>query len=445
MAVEALATVADLDWRALDDDSCLGLSDALETIDRLFHSARFSLLVELDDRDLTDRRAGHNVANHAGWRHRSDPRRVRRDLRTASRLRRLPRLSDALRTGELSVDRVREITRAVNDRNTDTLTRIQDQLADLAAAHCAWNRFARDIAHIASYADTDGAEPPRPRNHANVTRSGDTLSATIDLYGPESIGFAQRLDTEADRLYRQAVTDHEHSPQLDIPPRSELLAQAFINLIERGATTTGTGARVAPAADVTLVLDIDTDTAADLFHDGTLLPGPNHHPHSQDSPERRPVDWSTRARDLTGTPLRHSSREWEMLTCDPTYTWIITNAGGHPIACRRDERHATPAQRRALAVRDNGCVFPGCDRPPNHCDAHHIDHHAHGGPTDTTNLALLCRHHHGIIHRHGWTMTPTTTPNDESHTGYFTITTTDGTQLPTQHHQPPPPPRPAPA
>ncbi len=88
--------------RALDDDSCLGLFDALETIDRLFHSARFSLLAELDDRDLTDRRAGHNVANHAGWRHRSDPRRVRRDLRTASRLRRLPRLSDALRTGELS-------------------------------------------------------------------------------------------------------------------------------------------------------------------------------------------------------------------------------------------------------------------------------------------------------------------------------------------------------
>ncbi|RTL07536.1 MAG: HNH endonuclease, partial [Acidimicrobiia bacterium] len=72
-------------------------------------------------------------------------------------------------------------------------------------------------------------------------------------------------------------------------------------------------------------------------------------------------------------------------------------------------------------------------------------HHAHGGPTDTTNLALLCRHHHGIIHRHGWTMTPTTTPNNESHPGYFTITTTDGTQLPTQHHQPPPPPRPAPA
>src|SRR5690606_12679300 len=77
--------------------------------------------------------------------------------------------------------------------------------------------------------------------------------------------------------------------------------------------------------------------------------------------------------------------------------------------------------------------------------AHHIDHHAHGGPTDTPNLALLCRHHHGIIHRHGWTMTPTTTPDNESHTGYFTITTTDGTQLPTQHRQLPPPTSPAPA
>lgn len=60
--------------------------------------------------------------------------------------------------------------------------------------------------------------------------------------------------------------------------------------------------------------------------------------------------------------------------------------------------------------------------------------------TKTTNLTLLCRHHHGIIHRHGWTMTPTTTPDNESHTGYFTITTTDGTRLPTQHHPDPHPP-----
>ena len=62
------------------------------------------------------------------------------------------------------------------------------------------------------------------------------MSATIDLYGPESVGFEQRLNTEAGRLFRQAVRDHTVSPSIEVPSRSELLAQAFVNLVERGAT-----------------------------------------------------------------------------------------------------------------------------------------------------------------------------------------------------------------
>jgi HNH endonuclease len=62
------------------------------------------------------------------------------------------------------------------------------------------------------------------------------------------------------------------------------------------------------------------------------------------------------------------------------------------------------AQRRALAHPDGGCVFPGCDRPASWTDAHHVEHWQHGGPTDLANLASLCRYHHGVVHRHGWTM-----------------------------------------
>lgn len=57
------------------------------------------------------------------------------------------------------------------------------------------------------------------------------------------------------------------------------------------------------------------------------------------------------------------------------------------------------AQRRALAVRDEGCRYPGCDRPVSWTDAHHIDHWQHGGPTDLANLVLLCRKHHTLVHR----------------------------------------------
>jgi hypothetical protein len=68
----------------------------------------------------------------------------------------------------------------------------------------------------------------------------------------------------------------------------------------------------------------------------------------------------------------------------------------------RATRVVAPALRRALAARDGGCVAPGCDRPPAWTDAHHLEHWAHGGPTDLGNLALLCRTHHLAAHEGGW-------------------------------------------
>jgi hypothetical protein len=73
-----------------------------------------------------------------------------------------------------------------------------------------------------------------------------------------------------------------------------------------------------------------------------------------------------------------------------------------PLEVGRTSRVVTAAQRAALAIRDGGCVFPGCDRPPAWCEAHHLVHWLHGGPTDLANLALLCRAHHRAVHEGGW-------------------------------------------
>ena len=63
----------------------------------------------------------------------------------------------------------------------------------------------------------------------------------------------------------------------------------------------------------------------------------------------------------------------------------------------RTMRLVTGDLRQAVHLRDRGCTFPGCDRPPRVCEAHHIVPWVDGGPTAMTNLALLCRHHHALV------------------------------------------------
>ncbi|MFF5171282.1 HNH endonuclease signature motif containing protein [Micromonospora sp. NPDC000089] len=55
-------------------------------------------------------------------------------------------------------------------------------------------------------------------------------------------------------------------------------------------------------------------------------------------------------------------------------------------------------------LRDAGCAFPGCDRPPRWCDGHHVRHWADGGETALNNAVLLCGHHHRLIHQGDWTV-----------------------------------------
>ncbi|MGZ4609896.1 MAG: HNH endonuclease signature motif containing protein, partial [Actinomycetes bacterium] len=61
-----------------------------------------------------------------------------------------------------------------------------------------------------------------------------------------------------------------------------------------------------------------------------------------------------------------------------------------------------PSLRRLLEIRDGGCAFPGCDRPPRWSQAHHIEHWCDGGFTSSDNCVLLCAVHHRRVHHHGW-------------------------------------------
>jgi hypothetical protein len=80
----------------------------------------------------------------------------------------------------------------------------------------------------------------------------------------------------------------------------------------------------------------------------------------------------------------------------------LGGAPAQPLEVGRTSRVVTAAQRAALLVRDGGCAVAGCDRPPAWCEAHHLRHWLHGGPTDLANLALVCRAHHRAVHEGGW-------------------------------------------
>jgi hypothetical protein len=91
--------------------------------------------------------------------------------------------------------------------------------------------------------------------------------------------------------------------------------------------------------------------------------------------------------------------------CDANVIPILLGTAGQPLDVGRATRTIPTAIRRALTARDQGCAFPGCDRPPSWCEAHHRIHWADGGPTSVCNLCLLCGRHHDAVHHDGWSIT----------------------------------------
>ena len=112
------------------------------------------------------------------------------------------------------------------------------------------------------------------------------------------------------------------------------------------------------------------------------------------------------------------------LACDAEIIPTVLNGKGRVIDVGRRTRRVSEALRCVLIGRDGGCVWPGCDAPPSRCDAHHVKHWAHGGPTNADNLALLCHRHHILLHEGGYHL--------QCHGDSWVVLRPDGTRL----HQP---------
>jgi hypothetical protein len=92
----------------------------------------------------------------------------------------------------------------------------------------------------------------------------------------------------------------------------------------------------------------------------------------------------------------------EQHICDAGIVPIHFTDDGEPLRLGTTRRLFTSKQRDALATRDGGCRYPRCERPASWCEAHHRIPWKEGGPTDTRDGVLLCRHHHMLVHDNHW-------------------------------------------
>ena len=229
--------------------------------------------------------------------------------------------------------------------------------------------------------------------------------------------FAERMRTEADHVPASArradglvaLVNTAHATG-SIPTRGGLPVSVSVTLestavgdqvwtTSRGHTLTAAEARfTACDAQVTPIV-VDTgrcpDTVAELLTTAGQ-PAPGRGDASADPT----TDWA-------GTVLGVSSAQ--------RITALATTLLGTriPLAVGRTARTATPAQRRALAARDKGCIIPGCGIPAEACQTHHVEDWAAGGNTDLPNLALLCWAHHRQVDLGMWTIDPAPTGDDQ--------------------------------
>lgn len=106
--------------------------------------------------------------------------------------------------------------------------------------------------------------------------------------------------------------------------------------------------------------------------------------------------------DHEGASTPMSMRAVHQMACNGIIQAVVRNSLGKLVGLGSPLRLFTPTQRRGIALRDRGCVIPGCNIRAAWCEVHHVEPHAKGGPTHTDNGVLLCRYHHSTIDTSGW-------------------------------------------
>ncbi len=321
--------------------------------------------------------------------------------------------------------------------------------------HCRMsNRDANNLIHRGRFLDT--FEAVSDAATAGVLSTGQIAALQVSCRGPvepvmnvqqsEIVAIVAPLsvaDTErAAQVWRQRAEALIELPEPVEPDRHLRTAHTADGMIgtfvldPAGATQFATAIRVASTWDGRDDTRTTQRRNADALVDVCAFFNANHDRRGtrrnrahieliveHDTLSTSPVAWTNDHAHLSTTTT-------DAMLCDCVLHRVV-RAGNTILAYGRATYTVPRDLYRAVAIRDGGCRYPGCDRNIAWCDAHHIDHwRRHHGPTEYDNLVLLCNRHHHHVHRHNLDLK--LLPN-----GDLVVTQPDGTTHTTQPRRQP--------
>jgi hypothetical protein len=282
----------------------------------------------------------------------------------------LPDLVGSLSAGDISFDKVRAVV--------DVATRETDR--ELSSE--AKGRSVRELVEVArdaaARARSASASPSRSEHDSRYLRFNDALR-TMSLQVPKEEYARTKACVDA---WAGALRTDKKAP-LD-----QRRCEGFMGMVDSATPGNGSG----------------TGGAGGRASDPATAPNP--YLVVAHVPLEALVEESGETSELAGELEHHGLIDVETvqrIACDATMVVAVDDEAGHTMYEGRARRFPSGAQRREIIRRDRHCRFPGCANA-TFVVVHHIVAWKPGGPTDLDNLVLLCKGHHGVVHRNGWSL-----------------------------------------
>jgi Domain of unknown function (DUF222) len=283
------------------------------------------------------------------------------------RLAKLPKVAEAFVSGSIGYGQVRVVCDATKDLDHEFVVEAQQHLVE-ESRHCEPRKLERRLTHWRHRGDAAREVERAGQQHARrelkiAPKAGGMVGVQGDLDAEGGATVLTALDalSAPDPAGTEARTPAQR--------RADALVELARRALDWGELPDRGGER--PHLAVTVPLE-------------TLMGEP--------AAPGADLDWGG---VITGAAALR-------LACDCKVHRVITDGKSQVLDVGRATRVPSAALRRALVVRDRGCVFPGCDRPAAWCDVHHLVHWTNGGPTCRDNCVLLCSAHHRMAHEGGW-------------------------------------------